>query len=191
MRPSQVTYQGRFCYLCAFSASPANWRCIHIYAVGIYICMHVAECAIPREKEMGRERERDWFMLGPYAVIPGNSVVVRVVICIVSAEGAAVSLPKKKIKKKEKNPIRLKSGEFWPGNSWLVLLQDAQSSPSVATASALICSSSWLWPWTLPMRFTWWRMGNSEHRSEWVLASLCMHSDANVNGLLLFWFGET
>lgn len=24
---------------------PANWRCIHIYAVGIYICMHAAECA--------------------------------------------------------------------------------------------------------------------------------------------------
>lgn len=102
MRPSQVTYQGRFCYLCAFSASPANWRCIHIYAVGIYICMHVAECAIPRERERNGERrrvrERDRFMLGPCAVILGNSVVVRVVICIVSAEGAAVSLPKKKRK---------------------------------------------------------------------------------------------
>lgn len=96
MRPSQVTYQGRFYYHCAFSA-PANWRCIHIYAVGIYICMHVAECTIQRV------RERDWFMLGLCAVILANGVIVCVwssaVHCV--RQGRRLRIKKKRGKKEK------------------------------------------------------------------------------------------
>lgn len=166
MRPSQVTYQGRFYYHCAFSA-PANWRCIHIYAVGIYICMHVAECTIRRE------RRRDWFMLGLCAVILANGVIVCVwssaVHCV--RQGGRLRINKKGGKRK-KNLHPFRQEWLLTPNYWLVLLQDAQLYPSVATASALICWSSWLWPWTLPMRFTWWLTGSLELRSGSVVHSI-------------------
>uniref|UniRef100_A0A8B9K0R6 Glutamate receptor, ionotropic, N-methyl D-aspartate 1a n=1 Tax=Astyanax mexicanus TaxID=7994 RepID=A0A8B9K0R6_ASTMX len=50
---------------------PANWRCIHIYAVGIYICMHAAD-PFGRFKVNSEEEEEDaltlssamWFSWG-------------------------------------------------------------------------------------------------------------------------------
>lgn len=39
------TFLLSLCFYCT-----CHGRCIHIYAVGIYICMHVAECAIQSER---------------------------------------------------------------------------------------------------------------------------------------------
>jgi len=49
---------------------------------------------------------------------------------------------------------------------FLVWLQDAQLFPNVATDFALTFWSNWQWPWTSPMKYTWWQMENLEHRKE-------------------------
>jgi len=138
------TFLLSLCYYC--TRQNTHWRCIHIYAVGIYLCMHVAECAIQSE----------WFvgMLGhAWSVC---RVRVRVRVCVrgrlqctvthffVQSPCAAFGFrpPKKK-----------RSGFFFffPKSDCnlqllLVLLQDVQLCPNVVTDSVLISSSSWLRP---------------------------------------------
>ena len=49
-----------------------------------------------------------------------------------------------------------------------LLSQDGRSYLSAAMDSASIFWSNWLWPWTSPMRCTWWLMGNSERKNGFV-----------------------
>lgn len=141
-----------------------HWRCIHIYAVGIYICMHVAECAIQNERLLRHARSVCCVFLAKQRDCVWSSAVHRVTHYVQSM-CAAFGL-------KHLTCICKSDCNLQPS---LVLLQDVPLYPNVVMASALISWSSWLWPWTLPMRCTWWLMGNSELKSGSVFQSYLLH----------------
>lgn len=158
MRPSQVTHQGRLYYHCAFTAPAKHPLEMHTYICSRYLYMYACSWVCHSEWETGhawsvccvsgKQRDCVW------------SSAVHCVTHFVWSTCAAFGL-KKNVTFPREWLLTLKS--------WLVLLQDAQLYPNVVTASVSISWSSWLWPWTLPTRCTWWLMGNSELRSGSVL----------------------
>lgn len=155
MRPSQVTYQGRFYYHCAFTAPAKHPLEMHTYICSRYLYMYACSWVCHWE----------WVVVG---MLGPDAVTVCVVVC--SHAFRSVYVRRLWMKKKEKNATFFLKSDC-NLQMLLVLLQDVQLFPNVVTDSVLISSSSWLWPWTSPMRCIWWLMGNSELRSGLVLHS--------------------
>ena len=171
MRPSQVTHQGRLYCHCAFTAPAKHPLEMHTYICSRYLYMYACSWVCHSEWEAVR-------MLGVSAVFFRQtawlcawlSAVHRVSRISFSLRPPPLDKKKKKQQKQktQQNLTCFIKSDF-NLQLLLVLLQDAQLCPSVVTASVLISWSSWLWPWTLPMKCTWWLMGSSELKSGLVL----------------------
>lgn len=165
MRPSQVTHQGRLYYHCAFTAPAKHPLEMHTYICSRYLYMYACSWVCHSEWEIVGMLGHAWSV----CCVSGKqcdcvwSSAVHCVMHFVQSTCAAFGLRKKK-----KDLTCFLERDF-NLQMLLVLLQDAQLYPSVVTDSVLISWSSWLWPWTSPMRCIWWLMGNSGLRSGLVL----------------------